>query len=353
MPPEAQRHHLASKPLPPLLPATKIAESPVGQASFALGIALALYSSSPKQLDTVNSFAVLAVVGTLLGLVFLISPGIDADRLLIANWEEVIPAVPVILLAFVYQNIVPVIVTQLEGDMRKVTTAIVCGTAVPWAMFISWDAAVLGQRSQAALDFERVAVDPVAIVQAAGGPGGAQGGGGWSPPPAASKLRLGRRRSVTAPPSPTAQGRSWICSRSLRSGRRSSDSSSPSAVRRPSLWLALPATFCELMVRGLTPPLPALLLPRLPRRDERGGAHGPPRAPRLRRGGGAPTPRRAHLPGPLLPGPRGAPHAAPAAEEGASPPSARLTRGDPLPAARSRSMRACLACLCFGVLCRD
>lgn len=164
---------LIPSPPPPTPPTSaRTDESGVGQAVFAVGIAALLYSASPKQLDTVNSFAVLGVVGSLVALVVLVAPGVDPERLAVANWGEVVGSVPVVLLAFVFQNIVPVIVTQLEGDMKKVTTAIVCGTAVPWAMFLSWDAAVLGQRSTGELDFEKVAVDPVALVQAAGGAGG-------------------------------------------------------------------------------------------------------------------------------------------------------------------------------------
>lgn len=50
-----------------------------------------------------------------------------------------------VALAFVYHNIVPVITTSLEGDLRRVRTAIVVGTSIPMGMFLLWDAVILGQ----------------------------------------------------------------------------------------------------------------------------------------------------------------------------------------------------------------
>lgn len=45
---------------------------------------------------------------------------VDPAELAKANWEEVPGTLPVIALAFVFQNVVPVIVTNLEGDIGKV-----------------------------------------------------------------------------------------------------------------------------------------------------------------------------------------------------------------------------------------
>lgn len=49
-----------------------------------------------------------------------------------------------VALAFVYQNIVPVITTSLEGDVKKIRTAVAIGLAIPLLMFIGWEAAILG-----------------------------------------------------------------------------------------------------------------------------------------------------------------------------------------------------------------
>lgn len=66
-----------------------------------------------------------------------------------ANWSAVPSTLPVIALAFVYQNVVPVITANLGQDAKKVTASIVLGVLLPFLMFVSWDAAVLGTSSPA------------------------------------------------------------------------------------------------------------------------------------------------------------------------------------------------------------
>ncbi|RLN19761.1 tyrosine-specific transport protein isoform X4 [Panicum miliaceum] len=41
-------------------------------------------------------------------------------------------------------NVVPVLCTNLEGDLSKVRTAIIAGTAIPLALFLVWDGVILG-----------------------------------------------------------------------------------------------------------------------------------------------------------------------------------------------------------------
>jgi tyrosine-specific transport protein len=48
-----------------------------------------------------------------------------------AHWDAVPASIPVVALAFVYHNVVPVITASLEGDLRRVRTALVVGTSLP------------------------------------------------------------------------------------------------------------------------------------------------------------------------------------------------------------------------------
>ena len=50
----------------------------------------------------------------------------------------------VISLAFVYHNVVPVVVSSLEGDIGKIRAALAAGVALPFVMFTAWDGAILG-----------------------------------------------------------------------------------------------------------------------------------------------------------------------------------------------------------------
>jgi tyrosine-specific transport protein len=55
-----------------------------------------------------------------------------------------VDAFPICFLSLVYQNVVPTVVTQLEGDRGKITKSLVIGTSVPLIMFLAWNAVILG-----------------------------------------------------------------------------------------------------------------------------------------------------------------------------------------------------------------
>ncbi len=124
---------------------------PAGAALFVATIGAVCAFFSPAALDAANGAAVAAVVGTFLALcAAAVSAGGPPSAAALfspaaQHWDALLPAAPVLALAFVFQNVVPVIVTQLEGDKGKVRAAIVFGTALPFALFVCWEAVCLGQ----------------------------------------------------------------------------------------------------------------------------------------------------------------------------------------------------------------
>ena len=62
------------------------------------------------------------------GLLGVAGSGINAASLVsTGDWSAVPATLPVVALAFVYHNIVPMINTALEGDVTKIRTAVVAG----------------------------------------------------------------------------------------------------------------------------------------------------------------------------------------------------------------------------------
>lgn len=117
----------------------------VAEAAFALSLGLLCATGSSRVLDRANAVLVGGVLISFFGLVANIGPNLDPKTLLDdPRWEAVPPALPVISLAFVFQNVVPVIASSLEGDIGKIRLAIVSGVLVPLTMFIVWNAVVLG-----------------------------------------------------------------------------------------------------------------------------------------------------------------------------------------------------------------
>jgi tyrosine-specific transport protein len=89
------------------------------------------------------------VLATFAPLLALGAANVDVQNFTTGDWQAVGPTIPVIALAFVFHNVVPVVATQLEGDAAKAKLALGAGTAIPFAMFVLWDAALLGSVSQA------------------------------------------------------------------------------------------------------------------------------------------------------------------------------------------------------------
>lgn len=113
-------------------------------AAFTAAIGALCYFSSNRVLDAVNTGLLALVIATFVGLVGFALPDVTADNLAVAAPAAVLPTIPVVALAYVFQNVVPVVVSNLEGDIPRVRTAILGGLAVPLFMFVGWEAAVLG-----------------------------------------------------------------------------------------------------------------------------------------------------------------------------------------------------------------
>ena len=110
-----------------------------------IGLFVAL--SSEKVLDFTNRLLVLFIVSALIGLVSLCSRDVDVANLQRSDFSVVGNTIPGIAVAFVYQSVLPSVVSSLEGDVPKIKKATVLGTAVPLGMFLLWNAVVLGALS--------------------------------------------------------------------------------------------------------------------------------------------------------------------------------------------------------------
>jgi tyrosine-specific transport protein len=71
-------------------------------------------------------------------------PGVNLENLQPASRPAVVDTLPAVAFAFVYQYVVAVVVTNLEGDVRKARLAIWMGLAIPLVMYVGWEGATLG-----------------------------------------------------------------------------------------------------------------------------------------------------------------------------------------------------------------
>jgi len=151
--------------------ATETATDVPGGASgasvaYAAAMSLFLYFATPEKIERFNSVLFVGVLGTFLPLLALAasSETTSIDNLLaVSDWSKTPATIPIIAVAFVYHQVIPVVATSLEGDKERATTAVLAGTAIPALMFILWNAAVLGSVPPDATSMG----DPIAALEAA------------------------------------------------------------------------------------------------------------------------------------------------------------------------------------------
>jgi tyrosine-specific transport protein len=138
-----------------------------GQALFAAASAGALFASSPGLVEKVNNIMVATLMIIFAGIVSLGTSTVNWNVLVDPAFQhpsEVANCFPILFLALVYQNIVPTLVTRLEGDRKKITASIIAGTTIPYLMFLTWNAVVLGNVLDAP-DVDLSTMDPVLALQ--------------------------------------------------------------------------------------------------------------------------------------------------------------------------------------------
>ena len=141
------------------------------QLIFAGLIGSAIYFSKPSTMEKINNILVGFVIASFVGLIGLGLPSADLSVLVAPENQNpalILDTFPIIYLSMVYHNVVPTVVTQLEGDAKKIRTAIVAGSAVPLFMYFAWNAVILGNvlgSPEAAAEVISGQLDPVAMLQ--------------------------------------------------------------------------------------------------------------------------------------------------------------------------------------------
>ncbi|KAG6588142.1 Tyrosine-specific transport protein, partial [Cucurbita argyrosperma subsp. sororia] len=126
------------------------------------------YFGSQRSIGAINGALVIGIIISFVGLVAVASGGLHWDALLKANFEAVPMSIPIIALSFVYQNVVPVLCTNLEGNLAKVRTSIVIGTAIPLVLFLVWNGVILGTISNLDMGSDKI-LDPLQQLRSTNG----------------------------------------------------------------------------------------------------------------------------------------------------------------------------------------
>ncbi|WP_231866999.1 MULTISPECIES: amino acid permease [unclassified Anabaena] len=139
----------------------------VGTTAFTLIFGGIMYLGREKLIEKLNSAFVAIVITSFLGLLVLGTRQVKTVQFFFQDWTTVGSAVSVMLVALFYQNVVPVVVTQLEGDIRKVRQSIIIGSAIPLIMFLAWNAVIIGSVTPDIIK-DTTGFDPLQILRAGG-----------------------------------------------------------------------------------------------------------------------------------------------------------------------------------------
>ncbi|HEY9605271.1 MAG TPA: aromatic amino acid transport family protein, partial [Allocoleopsis sp.] len=116
----------------------------VGTVAFAILFGGILYFGHDRLIEKLNNVFVAIVIISFVGLILLGITKVNPTQFLSQDWRAIGPAISVMFVALFYHNIIPVVTTQLEGDVHKIRRAIAIGSIIPLVMFLAWNAVILG-----------------------------------------------------------------------------------------------------------------------------------------------------------------------------------------------------------------
>ncbi len=97
---------------------------------------------------------------------------VNVNLLTHENWSLAWTALPVIMTAFGYQNLIPTLMTYMDRDYKRVRKAIILGTSIPLLLYLVWEFTILGNVPlQALLEAEKAGHNAIIPLQAALGEG--------------------------------------------------------------------------------------------------------------------------------------------------------------------------------------
>ncbi|KAI4305874.1 hypothetical protein L6164_029209 [Bauhinia variegata] len=123
-------------------------------AFFTLAFGGLCFFGSKRFIGAVNGILVFGLIISFAALMAVASGDLHWDALSKANFQAAPMSIPIIALSFVYQNVVPVLCTNLEGDLSKVRSAIVFGTGIPLVLFLVWNGVILGTVSDTGMSLD-------------------------------------------------------------------------------------------------------------------------------------------------------------------------------------------------------
>ena len=114
---------------------------------FALSSAAVLYKANGNKVDRINRTLTILLLASFGCISFYGTRTAVWENLSHESWNDVINALPIAFLALVYGKLIPIVCSNLKGDVKKISKALGIGSVIPLIMYILWEAILLAQIS--------------------------------------------------------------------------------------------------------------------------------------------------------------------------------------------------------------
>lgn len=115
----------------------------VGSAALVVLLGWLIYFGT-RAIDFTNRYLMIGKIGSFICLILLGIGHVNAQFLLHSNFAYVLFSLPMFVLAFGFQNMVPVLTSYMKGDLKRVRTSILGGGCVTLVVYLVWQVITLG-----------------------------------------------------------------------------------------------------------------------------------------------------------------------------------------------------------------
>ena len=97
-----------------------------------------------RAVSHVSRLLLFGLVSSYFALLSLGLPHIKGEQLLHANWNAAISTIPILLVCFGYQNLIPSLTYYVKKNITSLRTAIFVGNLIPFLIYFLWNFVILG-----------------------------------------------------------------------------------------------------------------------------------------------------------------------------------------------------------------
>ena len=119
----------------------------LGMLVYVAFICTATFAGTRK-IDSFNRILLIGLIASYLGLVILGMSHVSSLNLSHVNWTASLATIPILLICFGYQNLVPSLTYYLHKNVRALRIAIIVGNFFPFIVYLLWNTVILGMLNE-------------------------------------------------------------------------------------------------------------------------------------------------------------------------------------------------------------